>query len=430
MAKQKRRGVSCGTLLMTVVTLTTVGMCLWLIPRFFGSFTEASRDGGALLHVITGEEGEVQAAPTVRPATEPTAQPATPVPEATTVPSPAVMTVRAVGSLHADRNIRQSAYDEAGDSYVFRDIFTPVQELLSDADLTLATLETTVSGKEAGYGDYNAPSAYLDALQQAGVDVLSLATERALEYGVEGLQHTILQAEGKGFLLAGVQNTPEGQVPPKTFQVSGIQVAVLGNSFALSRQSQRLTAVEDRAMVAVTDMDVIAAQIAAARKDGAHLVIVMMHWGERNSIKPTAEQKAQAQQLALAGADVVLGTHPGVLQPIEMLPRDDGGETLVAYSLGTFLGDDRTLANGSALVLGFAVRLEPEAKRVRLEDIFYTPTWVDRTRSGGKYQFRILRSANTAAQATRDGQTNRTLENSLITVEKVITENDFLKMRP
>lgn len=431
MAKQKRRGISCGTVIMILVTLATVGMCLWLIPRFFGSFGEASRDSGVLLHVITGEEGKVQLESTPEPTPVASAEvTATPQPVATATPIPKTMTVRAVGSLHAENNIRQSAYDEVAESYIFRDIFAPVQSLLSDADLTLATLETTISGKEAGYGDYNAPSQYLDALQQAGVDILSLATERALEYGAEGLQHTILQAEGKGFLLAGVQHTPNGQVPPRTFQVGGIQVAVVGYTFALSRQSQRLTEPADRTMVAVTDMDTVTAQIAAARKEGAHLIIVMMHWGERNNIKLTQDQKTQAQQLAQAGADVVLGAHSGMLQPIEMLPRDDGGQTLVAYSLGAFLNDDRTLANGSAVILGFTVKLEPDAKRVTLEDVFYTPTWVDRTRSDGKYHYRILRSADEEAKATQNGQTNRQLENSLLTVEKVITENEFLTMRP
>lgn len=431
MAKQRRRGISCGTVLMITVTLATLGMCLWLIPCFFGSFGEASRDSGVLLHVITGEESQSQVEPTPEPTQEaPAEMLITPRPEATASPSPKVMTVRAVGSLHAEKNIRQSTYDEAAESYAFRDIFAPVQSRLSEADLTLATLETTISGKEAGYGDYNAPSQYLDALQQVGVDVLSLATERALEYGAEGLQHTILQAEGRGLLLAGVQHTPNGPVAPRTFQVSGIQVAVLGYTFALSRQSQQLTAQEDRAMVAVTDMETVTAQIAAARKDGAHLIIVMMHWGEKNNVKLTPDQKAQAQQLALAGADVVLGAHPGLLQPIEMLPRDDGGQTLVAYSLGSFLGDDRTLANGSALILGFTAKLEPGAKRVTLEDIFYTPTWVDRIRTSGRYQYRILRSADEDARLTRGGQTDRQLENSLLTVEKVITENEFLTMRP
>lgn len=431
MAKQKRRGISCGTLLMIVVTLATVGMALWLIPRFFGSFSEASRDSGVLLHVITGGEGEVQPEPTELPKVETTAPLATAVPEATPAPTPRLMTVRAVGSLHANKNIRQSVYDEAGDSYSFKEIYGPVQELLSGADLTMATMETAIAGKELGYADYNAPSQYLDALQQVGIDVLSLATERSLEYGVEGLQHTILQAEGKGFLLAGVQHEPNGPVPPKTFQINGIQVAVLGYTFALSRGSQLSTEVADRSMVSVTEMETATAQIAAARKEGAHLIIVMMHWGEKNDIKPSPHQKAQAEQLALAGADVVLGAHPNVLQPIELMPRDDGGQTLVAYSLGAFLGDDRTLANASALVLGFTVRMEPGEKRATVEDIFYTPTWVDRTRESGKYQYRILRSAYEEARQNQNGQTNRQLENSLRTVEKVIdSESEFMEMRP
>ena len=139
-----------------------------------------------------------------------------PLPEATPQPSAAptaapqqrTVTLSAVGSIYAPKNIRQSGYDEESGTYDFSALFGRVKPYISQADLTLGTIETYFAGEEAGYSNYNAPDALLDAIRDSGFDLLSLASEYALEKGEDGLRQTIMQLENRGMIAAGAYADP------------------------------------------------------------------------------------------------------------------------------------------------------------------------------------------------------------------------------
>lgn len=426
MAKKKRRGVSFGTVLVLLITVATVGGCLWLLTRFAGGLDALTQETSALVHVITGEQawadgGVERAAPSLEAEDSAFATPAPIHPDPTPVPTPRTMTVRAVGSIYGTKNIQNAALDAETGVYQFREFFTPVQPLLSAADLTLATLETTLAGAETGYGDYNTPSQMLDALQYAGIDLLSLATERSLEHGALGLRETMLAAEGKGFLTVGAAR--EGQVPPqpKVFLVNDIQVTVLAYTYGLSKNAQSRTDKADQGMVAQMDEGLMRAQIAEARKQGANLIIVMMHWGTKNQTKLSDQQKQLGAALCDMGADVVIGTHPNVPQSLDIRTSETGNRTLIAYSLGSFLSDDRDINNASSIVLGFTATLDLVTKQVELSEITYTPIWVERTRrEGGGYHYSILRAADEATRESRAGAEQRGMENACRVVTKAV----------
>lgn len=417
---------------MLLITAMVVVGCLWLLPRFLGGLDALSGETSAIIHVITGGQAlDAEEAPPVQTevadmAAVPVSTPA-PAPLAPTAePTPRTMTVRAVGSIHGTKNIRQSALDPDTGSFQFREIFAPVQPLLSSADLTLATLETTLAGEEAGYGDYNTPSQLLDAMQYAGIDLLSLATERSLEYGAEGLRETLRAAESKGFLTVGVTQTPEENPPPKIFLVNDIQVAVLSYTYGLSKNSLGRTNQVDYPMVSQINADLIRMQITEARKQGANLVIVMMHWGTKNQVKLNDQQKSMSTVLCEAGADVVIGAHPNVPQALEVRQSESGNRTLIAYSLGSLLSDDRDINNASSMMLGFSVEMDVVSKRISISEITYTPIWVERTKPGsGGYQYRILRAGDEATRESRAASEQRGMENAYRVVTKAAGEGEW-----
>jgi poly-gamma-glutamate synthesis protein (capsule biosynthesis protein) len=195
-----------------------------------------------------------------------------------------------------------------------------VRPVLSRADVAFANLESplTSDGLPAGVHDLRAPPQAVEALRAAGVDVVSLTNNHALDAGVEGLNETagILRRAGIGAV---------------------VRQGLVSSSEPVS--SQREPA--EMGLVAFDDSQVPLDVAAAARAvfeqaEGARPVIVSIHWGGEYQAEPSARQRVVAQALARAGASVIVGHGPHVVQPIAWV--DD---TLVAYSLGNLLFDQR-----------------------------------------------------------------------------------------
>ncbi len=192
-----------------------------------------------------------------------------------------------------------------------------VQPWLAEADLTFANLEsplTTVPQVSDGY-DLRAAPAAVTALRAAGFDAVSLANNHALDAGEAGLVETIAALDAAG--IAGVVNQREGHLVSRVTPHPSIRYHLL--------------AFDD----STVPLDVeIAARSVAVAATGADLVIVSVHWGGEYQAAPSPRQQLVAQALARAGADLVIGHGPHVLQRVEWI-----GKTLIAYSLGNLLFD-------------------------------------------------------------------------------------------
>ena len=220
-------------------------------------------------------------------------------------PAPPTFTLAFGGDVMLGRGVAQ-ALD--GD---WETAFSGVRPWLVEADLTFANLEsplTTAPQVNSGY-DLRAKPAAVAALHVAGFDVVSLANNHALDAGEVGLAETIAMLDAAG--IAGVVTQTTGDL----------------------RQSVRyhLLAFDDSTVP--LDMEIAARSVAAAAAE-ADLVIVSVHWGGEYQAAPSPRQQAIAQGLARAGADLVIGHGPHVLQRVEWM-----GKTLVAYSLGNLLFD-------------------------------------------------------------------------------------------
>lgn len=436
MRKRRRRSISAGTVLVALLTLATLGMAAWLLPKFtdsarnlridpqklFGSLTAQVEVPGS--ERVSADQGE--AAPTIAPAIVPVAQ-STPPPAAST-PSPVrLLSIAVGGSVHVPKNVRQSGYDKERGAYSYERLFGDVQGLLSGADLTLCTVESTFTGQD--FTDYNAPDAMLDALKFAGVDLLSLGNERALDKGIEGLRATVTTMESKGFIVAGAASYKEDLGAIRLFQINDVQVAVLAYSYGVSNEGKKRTAKEDRFATPLLEPDEIRADIANARKAGADVVIVMPHWGTRNSLKVSDAQKALGEQLVAMGADLVVGAHPNVVQRVDRVKADgqDGNarEAIVAYSLGSLLSDGRDLVNASSMVMHFNFQVNMSTHTARLVRFGYAPIWVQRDRvSSGKYAYSLLRADDEDTMAAVEAATRRRLEDACVTVEKALADGE------
>lgn len=327
----------------------------------------------------------------------PTAPPATPTP----VPAPSTITIAAAGSVYAPKAVRESAL--IGTRYDFGPVFEGLGDTLEDADLAIATLETVTAGKDRGFDNYNTAPEILDALRGCGVDLLSLSTERALDKGYESLDLTVSELTARGLAYAGVER--EGMNSRATMmRIGGVQVAVLAYTYGLSEESAEATNGDERAAVMQMNRAQMIEDITQARVSGANAVIVLAHWGTKNISDTPVNVKRLARELAQAGADIILGTHPNVPQGTERLSvtRADGlvYETVVCYSLGSLLTDARTPENTAGMVAHVSITHDPVTRRTTIGDLYCTPVYIARQRQDENMVYRVVDAESASALST------------------------------
>lgn len=404
---------------MLALAAGVLALCA-LFVVLIGGRENGAQLGRLALSVQVEESGSPAAAPAATAA--PVMQTASPqeggaaAAADTETPAPAVssFTLAAAGTVYAPKAIRESAM-EGAEHYDFEPIFAGLGTALSDADLAIVTLETTTAGEEKGYGSYNTPPQILDALRAAGADLVSLATERALDKGYDGLRLTVSELTARGLMCAGV--TPEGGSRVRVIGVNGIQVAVLAASYGISDEGRERTKESERGALCLLETQQMAADIRAARAEGADVVIVLPHWGTKNKTETPAAVRRMAEELAEAGADVILGTHPNVVQGTERLrvTRADGleYETVVCYSLGSLLTDARAAENTAGMIAHLTVSYDPSARRVSLDELACTPVYIARDRKDGGVIYRIVDTGNGEAVAALSATEREAAENAV-----------------
>ena len=405
MAKGEGPKMSPGTIFMLLLTALVVIGCVLFFSMLIGDDLYARTS--TLIRSLS--EPEMASEHQIVPADAPTAFPAyfwledTPAPTQpaatmTPVPAPSTITIAAAGAVYAPKAVRESAM--SGRQYDFDAVFAGLGDTLSGADLAIATLETTMAGQDKGFDNYNTAPEILDALRGRGVDLLSLATERALDKGYEGLDLTISELTARGLAYAGVKE--EGSKSPATMmRIGGIQVGVLAYTYGLSDEGDALTGGDKRAALAVMDQSKMMEDIRQARVSGANVVIVLPHWGTKNIAETPVNVKRMAEELAQAGADIILGTHPNVPQGTERIrtTRTDGleYETVVCYSLGNLLTDARTAENTAGMVAHVSVTHDPVTRKTTIGEMYCTPVYIARQREQEETVYRVVDAENAKA---------------------------------
>lgn len=253
-------------------------------------------------------------------------------------PTSVTMDITMAGDVYLRYAAFQSGQDGSG-GYDYTHLFSNVSDELSGSDVTLLNQEGSLAGTDYGViatqGQVNSPQELGEAEASAGFDAIVRANDHALDEGTDGLTSELAFWKGEdGVTVLGVADPSDGSASPNaayTYEKDGFKVAVLAYTTTAAGGD------DDSQYVSVYDESQAQSDIQAARDDGADMVIVCMHWGQAYDSDVTDEQREDAQALANAGADVIFGTHPHVLQPIETLSGDDGHTTLCYWSLGSLI---------------------------------------------------------------------------------------------
>lgn len=243
------------------------------------------------------------------------------------------------------------------EAYDFTPHFEGIRPLFGAADYVVANLETTLSPRPpySGYPTFATPEQLARDLAAVGVDAVTLANNHITDKGAEGVLHTLaaLDNAGIGYVGVGVPVVRAGRVDGLISRVGGFRVAFVAATDILNRTVAGID-------VARVDTLTLARNIASVR-ERADLVVALVHWGEEYHRVPSHRQKTLAEWMRSRGVDVVVGSHPHVIQPFEIEHNKDGKTVgAVFYSLGNFISNqnDRNTDVGLAVRIGLHRRGE------------------------------------------------------------------------
>ena len=285
----------------------------------------------------------------------PTPAPATPSPTATPEPTPTpptVATLAVCGDVMSHMPVTRDAWDESQGIYDYTPIFEQARPYVEGADYAVANLETTLSteGPYSGYPAFRSPAALAGDLKELGFDLMLTANNHCLDRGYSGLTATLDALDGAGLAHVGTYASQEDAASPVHLaDVGGIQVAFLGYTYGTNgiplpdgkEYAVSLFNTDYMTSLSTLDTGKLEADLAAARALEPDLIAVMIHWGVEYQTKQNSYQEEIADLLISHGANLVLGGHSHVPQPMEerTVTGWDGAERtgFVCYSLGNFI---------------------------------------------------------------------------------------------
>ena len=334
------------TIALILAVITLVLVVALVLPRNSGGEAETT------VPVQTTQPTETTVPPTTVP-------PTTVPPEINIIESTASFTV--TGDLLMHLPVIQSCWDKEQGTWVFDPIFTFVAPYIQEADYAVANLETTLRGDNPTYpyrGNplFNCPDGIALGSLNAGFDMLLTGNNHCYDTRAAGVIRTVEVVEETGLETLGTQKTKEDP-DYKVIEVNGIKVGMTAYTAETSDgmpgiPSINAIQVQSDAFGLINSFDYgqlnkfyeeIGTQFEAMKAEGAEAIVVYMHWGEEYYLEPTDLQKKIAQQLCDMGVDVIVGGHPHVIEPVDLLTstEDEDHKTLIIYSTGNAVSNQR-----------------------------------------------------------------------------------------
>ncbi len=259
-------------------------------------------------------------------------------------------------------------------------VLGPAAKWIKRADIAFANFEAPIVRKgmrpvaTTGLPILKARESLPRNLARAGFDVVSLANNHPFDYGYAGVDLTLKTFAAAGLKATGLGWDKASAERPVILERKGIKVAFIA---ATDRVNRRAPKTPRRPVVAWLRTKRLIAQVRSLRKR-VHVVAVSLHWGRSYRESPIASQEKIAAALVDAGADIILGGHPHVLQPVVFAPGRR--KAVVAYSLGNFLFGGQEGARGRTMVLGIDLVLDKGAKRAQVVRVDHLPLAVTKGR--------------------------------------------------
>ena len=304
-------------------------------------------------------------------------------------------------------------------SYNFDPIFTYLKGYTDRADYAIANLETSLYGPEKPYSGnpkFNTPDQIVDGAKNAGFDLLLTANNHCNDTGIDGVLRTVQVIREKGLKALGT-NLDSSEQKFHIQDLNGIRVGMLCYTYEDSQNANQVTFNYNPLPADKSDLvcafpkfqnaksrepfyEKITEQISQMKNLGADAIVIFLHWGDEYYLEPNADQRDMAQRLCDLGADLIVGGHPHVVEPVELLTsrQDENHKTVCLYSLGNAFSNQRreemTSQKSGHTEDGMLFNMtfhKYSDNTVRLASVDVIPTWVNKHADAeGKRVYNIL----------------------------------------
>ena len=280
-----------------------------------------------------------------------------------------------------------SAGNSDDSTYNYDDVFQHVKDEISEADITFANFEVTLGGPPyKGYPAFSSPASLASACLNAGIDVLATANNHSADRGNNGILKTIFRLDSIGIPHTGTftDKAARDTLYPLFIEKNGFSLALLNYTYGTNGLR-----VPPPPIVNLLERNIVTADIEKAKSLNPDAIILFLHWGTEYDTIPSKTQTEMADYFFSLGVDLIIGSHPHVLQRMEWTRNDSiKKDRIVVYSLGNFVSNQRTIRrDGGAMV---RIELIKEADSLYVSDAGYYLTWVYTPLENNKRKFFIL----------------------------------------
>lgn len=292
-------------------------------------------------------------------------------------------------------------------TYNFDNNFKYIKPIIENSDISIANLETTVNPNKnvSGYPSFNSPPELLNSLKNTGFDVISTINNHSLDTGYSGVISTLNELKKINLKSVGTKLSEE-EKNYITIKVKDINIGITtfsyGDIVGNDKYLNGIRAGKSAGLLNVIDnnkinssFETIKKEIDLMKSENVDFIIVGLHWGEEYKQNPNSYQKELAQLLANEGVDLILGSHPHVVQPIEYIKSETSDEEcLVVYSMGNIISNQREEEMGfkeseNGIIPIIDIEKNDNGDTV-IKNAQYIPTWVNKYTKNNKVYYEII----------------------------------------
>ena len=311
-----------------------------------------------------------------------------PLPDPVMAPDSVALTLIFAGDIMQHGPQIEAARSDHDSTFNYHPCFSYVKPLVSSFDVAIANLEVTLAGAPySGYPQFSAPDELAVAARDAGFDILATANNHSCDRGNKGLARTLNVLDSLGIARTGTftDSTDLLKYHPLVLSKNDITFALFNYTYGTNGLP-----FYPPAIVNLIDTNLIINDLAAVDRTKTDFVIVFFHWGNEYQSQPSLTQVKLAGLCKRHGADVIIGSHPHVLQRMEYDEPSDSlpGGFLLAYSLGNYVSNQRDRYRDGGAMISFTLSKTWNKKTVINPE--YHLTWVHTPIRDGKKQYYIL----------------------------------------
>lgn len=289
-----------------------------------------------------------------------------------------------------DNLIHNTIYESAKikNEFDFKPMLADIKPLIKQYDLRFINQETIIGGSELGLSSYpafNSPYEVGDAVVDAGFNLISLANNHTLDRGEKAIKNTIKFWENQPVFYSGTAVRNVSHL--KLFNKNNIKFAFIAYTYG----TNGITLPEGKEYLANVYSNRKARYDISSIRKLVDVVIVSMHWGEEYQDYPSSTQKDQAKYLAKMGADIIIGHHPHVIQPVEVIKTEER-DTFVMYSLGNFLSDQKGIDRLIGMAVGVDIYKSKQTNSIKIKN--YTATLLYRYKDSKSFYVKLFQDLN------------------------------------